>query len=537
MLTRLRWFLALGAAEFLAISLWLDTDHIAAKGILRLALKKLPDVILFGLVAVALAVLLGGSTAWTRLKQEIDQRRISAVFPWNLYGLHLLCLAGFAVCGSYGISRESMSDASANLWLGASLACAAAAGILWLAGLLPVALWHTAIPFGVRGLAAAAPMTVAAWAISRSTRDSWRTLSEPTLNAVLTVLKIFGQVPAHDPKTLSISLGSFAVGIDPACSGYQGFGVMAVFAVVYVWAFRQQLRFPQAWLLVPMALVASWCGNVVRIASLLCLGAYISPEVALGGFHSQAGWLFLILVSVLFVGVAQRLPFFSLDVKHAIRLRESSVAACLAPFLLWNIIGLVSMLTAEDPAVDPLYPARWISLIVPVWYWRTLYGRLLAVNAASLVGILTGAIAFGLWMILEQSIPADSGVTETTAKLLSAGTPEAKFWLASRVIGSCLAAPFLEELAFRGYLMRRLQAFRFENVSFPETAWPGLLISSLAFGVLHGERWLAGVLVGLIYALTVRLTGRLSSGVLAHAATNALVTAYVLATGDYARWH
>ncbi len=537
MLTRLQWLLALGAVEFLAISFWLDTDQIAAQGLQRLALKKLPDGILFGLVAVALAVLLGGASAWTRLKQEIDQRRIAAPFPWGVYGLHLLCLAGFAVSGSYGISLESSPGAQANFWLAASLACAAAAGFFWLAGLLPVALWSAALPFGVRGLTAAVPITIAAWAISRSTRDSWRTLSEPTLNAVLAVLKIFGQVPVHDPKTLKVSLASFAVEIDPACSGYQGFGVMAVFAAVYVWAFRQQLRFPQAWLLVPMALVASWCGNVIRIAALLGLGAYVSPEVALGGFHSQAGWLFLILVSVLFVGVAQRLPFFSHDLKHAIHLRESPVAACLAPFLLWNIIGLVSMLTASDPAVDPLYPARWISLLIPVWYWRSLYARLLAVNAASFIGVLTGAIAFGLWMFLEQMIPSDSAVTETTAKLLSAATPEARFWLASRVIGSCLAAPFLEELAFRGYLMRRLQAFRFESVAFSDTAWPGLLISSLAFGVLHGERWLAGVLVGLIYALTARFSGRLSSAVLAHATTNALLTAYVLATGDYARWH
>jgi hypothetical protein len=42
-LTRLQWWLALGAIEFLAISLWLDTDRIAASGIWRLILKKLPD--------------------------------------------------------------------------------------------------------------------------------------------------------------------------------------------------------------------------------------------------------------------------------------------------------------------------------------------------------------------------------------------------------------------------------------------------------------------------------------------------------------
>jgi membrane protease YdiL (CAAX protease family) len=57
----------------------------------------------------------------------------------------------------------------------------------------------------------------------------------------------------------------------------------------------------------------------------------------------------------------------------------------------------------------------------------------------------------------------------------------------------------------------------------------------VAFGALHG-RWLAGTLAGLCYALALYRRGRLGDAVLAHATTNALIAADVLATGTWSLW-
>jgi membrane protease YdiL (CAAX protease family) len=66
-------------------------------------------------------------------------------------------------------------------------------------------------------------------------------------------------------------------------------------------------------------------------------------------------------------------------------------------------------------------------------------------------------------------------------------------WLFFRVVGSVVAVPIAEELAFQSSLTRRLLAHDFQSIPPGElTSW-SLLKTSLLFGVLHGRRQ-AGIL-------------------------------------------
>ena len=98
-----------------------------------------------------------------------------------------------------------------------------------------------------------------------------------------------------------------------------------------------------------------------------------------------------------------------------------------------------------------------------------------------------------------------------------------------------MVVPIAEEWAFRGYLTRRLIAADFESVPPGRFTWVSFLLSSAAFGLLHG-RWLAGMLAGLIYAGLTYRRGRVGDAALAHAVTNGLIAATVLATGDWTMW-
>jgi len=87
-----------------------------------------------------------------------------------------------------------------------------------------------------------------------------------------------------------------------------------------------------------------------------------------------------------------------------------------------------------------------------------------------------------------------------------------------------------------GFLLRRLVAEDFETVTFGRCNWQALLISSMAFGALHGSRWIAGTLAGLLYGFAAIRKGKLGDAVVAHAVTNAILAAYVLIFNQWQLW-
>ena len=117
-----------------------------------------------------------------------------------------------------------------------------------------------------------------------------------------------------------------------------------------------------------------------------------------------------------------------------------------------------------------------------------------------------------------------------------ADDPGALAWLACRVIGSVILVPIAEELAFRGFIARRIMASDFEAVSGRSLSWLSMIASSVVFGALHG-RWVAGTLAGLIFALTYRHRGAGSAdAIVSHATANGLIAALVLVKGMWSLW-
>ncbi len=109
-------------------------------------------------------------------------------------------------------------------------------------------------------------------------------------------------------------------------------------------------------------------------------------------------------------------------------------------------------------------------------------------------------------------------------------------WVVFRALAAVLTVPVVEELAFRGFLIRRLMANDFESLDPRSFTWFAVLASSLIFGLLHGDRWVAGSLAGLIYAGVMLRRGSIGDAVVAHATTNALIAFSVLAGGKWNLW-
>ena len=138
-----------------------------------------------------------------------------------------------------------------------------------------------------------------------------------------------------------------------------------------------------------------------------------------------------------------------------------------------------------------------------------------------------------IWMLLEPNV--DSSKTALSQGLAELTSGSAAVWLVFRVLGSVITVPLAEELAFRGYLIRKLIAKDFENVPLGQFTWFSFLLTSVLFGLLH-ERWFAGTLAGMGYALALYHRRQLGDAVIAHMTTNALIAIFVLTQARWSLW-
>ena len=146
-----------------------------------------------------------------------------------------------------------------------------------------------------------------------------------------------------------------------------------------------------------------------------------------------------------------------------------------------------------------------------------------------------GGAVFAMWLGLDRLTGPHSG--DALASGLAKFPDSARIaWLAVRTAAAVITVPIAEELAFRSFLIRRLMSRTFQSLGAREYSVAAVLISSLAFGALHGDRWLAGFIAGLAYAFVFLRRGSTGDAVVAHATTNALLAAWVLTGSRWFLW-
>jgi exosortase E/protease (VPEID-CTERM system) len=507
------WLGLLLTAEVVGLTLGFDAEKVAAvpAGWARLVVGAhfLPQVA----VAVAAATFFFGGR---RLRREYGEVRQAAhAWPaWPFLLGHLAAFAGFAVLTGVVLEGDVAASSAPGLW----------AAALW-----PANLWLPLARRGAGALAVGVVVGVAAWGAGRFTDVFWEPLSRSTFQVVHALLGVVTHDLVCEPENLVVGTSAFQVCIAPECSGYEGVGLMWVFLGAWLWLCRAELRFSQALLLVPLATAVVWLANGLRIAALVAVGTWGSEAVARGGFHSQAGWLAFNAVALGVMALAQRVRWFA-RCPAAAAAGGKATAAWLGPML---VLAAALMVTAAfTSGFDYFYPVRVLATAAALGYWWRRYTGLQWSWSWTAAGI--GAAVYALWLALEP--PARPGADAAFAAALRSLPPAAAgLWLVFRVAGSVVTVPLAEELAFRGYLTRRLISPDFENVPPGRFTWVSFLVSSALFGALHG-RCVAGTLAGMLDALALYRRRNLADAVLAHGLTNALLAAHVLATGAWSLW-
>ena len=195
------------------------------------------------------------------------------------------------------------------------------------------------------------------------------------------------------------------------------------------------------------------------------------------------------------------------------------------------MIAAAMIAAALSAGFDTLYPLKILAGLSVMAYFISVYRSI--PWSWSWIAALNGVVVFAIWLGLERFAKGDG--TQLASRLHQLSTVLMIVWLAFRAIGSTMVVPLVEELAFRGFLMRRITTADFDTISYRQATWFSVLLSSLLFGLLHG-RWFAGTIAGLFYALAARRRNMLCDAVTAHAVTNGLIAIYVLSTGSWQLW-
>jgi len=362
---------------------------------------------------------------------------------------------------------------------------------------------------------------------SYAAQDSWEHLAGATLVVTRAILSLYERSIVVDVADRTIRIDDFQVEIGGNCSGYEGIALVAVFLSLYLWIFRRQLRFPHALLMLPAGIAAIWLLNAVRIAALVSIGAHLSPQVAVHGFHSQAGWIAFLGVTLAMMALAQRISAFATPGSQSAPVGTSDriLVGHLAPFIALMLTS--TLMAAAAPDEKPLYAIKVAALAVALWRYRDVWRGL--EWTIDPIAVLAGLCVGAAWIATDPDPTAGTGLG---AWLAGQSMTAAAVWLMFRTLGSAVLVPLAEELAFRSFLYRWIVSRDFQQVRHSRWSLVALLISSTAFGILH-DRWMAAAISGAVFALVMLRTGRLPSAVIAHATANGVICAWAIAWGQW----
>lgn len=397
--------------------------------------------------------------------------------------------------------------------------------VIWLLSMAPLAelkkyFLHEMVP-----LLLVLPITLAAGLLSLGSQSGWGALADKTFLVSAWMISLFGNDLLYmDATTKVLGLGDFAVSIAPQCSGYEGIGLITTFTALYLVMNRRELRFPLTLILFPVGAAFIWFLNCVRIAVLIAMGYYWSPAVAVGGFHSQAGWIAFILTSISLLWIvdhSQLLRKSAIPSKAARNVPSGGLGMAIATLVpLVALLAATLLTSAFASGFDYIYGVR-VAVVGWALYkmWPQLELQLSAFRPrwdAAIAAVLVAVV--WTWLL---GTDADHNAN-FQAQLDAMATPWALLWLALRFVGAVITVPIAEELAFRAYLLCRLSGTQVQTSGPLPGRAMGIVISSIAFGALHNA-WLAGTFAGLIYALVRLRSTHVGDAVLAHAGTNAIL--------------
>jgi uncharacterized protein len=182
-----------------------------------------------------------------------------------------------------------------------------------------------------------------------------------------------------------------------------------------------------------------------------------------------------------------------------------------------------------------VYPVQTVACAVALWHRRQIIvmGPWRGMGFATFAGMLSLIV----WIAPQQWL----GFPPRTAGFDPAFFADGgwQFWLnvIGRMLRMVVIVPLVEEIFWRGFLLRYFVDDEFERVPFGEFTWKSFAIVSVAFCFEHQMAdWTGALITSVLFNLVAYRTKSLAACVVAHAVTNLGLGIYILRTGQNGFW-
>lgn len=217
------------------------------------------------------------------------------------------------------------------------------------------------------------------------------------------------------------------------------------------------------------------------------------------------------------------------------KLAASPEYARVAPFVIFVVLTALQGKLGESSA----YWLYFVKTVVGAWLIWEMRPFVQEMRwKISWESVVVGVAVFAVWVGLDGLYPRlttlGSGWNPMTQ--FGQGSTAAWFYIVVRIAGSSLVVPPLEEVFYRSFLYRYFVRLEFLTMPLGQFHALSFVVTSVIFGLMHPDRWLAGILCGLAYQWLVIRKNRLGDAMTAHAITNFLLGLWVVWKGAWSFW-
>ncbi len=221
---------------------------------------------------------------------------------------------------------------------------------------------------------------------------------------------------------------------------------------------------------------------------------------------------------------------------------EKAYLAPLCVFLLFLLLAELVRSLGDGYAHWALAePRYWVfplqTAVCATILWRCRKRYTFGPRRGFVFALTVGLIAFAVWIAPQWLFGAAHRTDGFKPGHFGAEGPAYFLNLVLRLLRMVVIVPLVEEIFWRGFLLRYLVNEDFRKVQFGTLTWRSFILTSAAFCLEHQfADWPAALITGALFNIVAWRTQNLAACVLTHAITNFALAIYILETHQWGFW-